>query len=353
MSSGNIVGPKKVRALAVEYWPAADRKGWEAACKPSVRLQRGGAASHLRSVSTRDFAGRYGVYFDFLQRHGRLDPDLPAGGLVTPDNVEAYINERKECVTSVTLYNSIYKLRRACQLVAPGHDVTWLVEIENDLAFVMTPRSKVDRLVLSHILLEAGLALMVEAKGAPDLSMLARARQYRNGLMVALLALIPIRLKNFAALEIGRTFVEVGGKWWIVLPGPETKEKRYDEKPVDDILAQTIGAYLSEYRPALARKATSSALWLSSHNGRPMSYSAVEKAISATTLSTVGVDVSPHLFRMAGGTTAALLCGSNPHLASALLHHADPRIQEEHYNKSTSLNAAIEYQASMRKLFSE
>jgi hypothetical protein len=37
--------------------------------------------------------------------------------------------------------------------------------------------------------------------------------------MVALLAFHPIRLKNFAAFEIGRTFVKVKNKWWIVLPG--------------------------------------------------------------------------------------------------------------------------------------
>ena len=36
--------------------------------------------------------------------------------------------------------------------------------------------------------------------------------------MIALLAVCPIRLKNFAALEIGRTFREVEGSWWIVLP---------------------------------------------------------------------------------------------------------------------------------------
>ena len=33
----------------------------------------------------------------------------------------------------------------------------------------------------------------------------------RNGLMIALLAYCPIRLKNFAALEIGRSFVNVDG----------------------------------------------------------------------------------------------------------------------------------------------
>ena len=41
---------------------------------------------------------------------------------------------------------------------------------------------------------------------------LTRARMFRNGLMMALLAYCPIRLKNFAALEIGRrVFVGLDG----------------------------------------------------------------------------------------------------------------------------------------------
>jgi hypothetical protein len=91
-----------------------------------------------------------------------------------------------------------------------------LAEIEKDLALVMRPRSKFDRTVLAEVLVEAGLTHIEEATTNPRLSELARARQVRNGLMVALLAFCPIRLKNFAALEIGRSFVEIKGTWWIV-----------------------------------------------------------------------------------------------------------------------------------------
>jgi hypothetical protein len=39
-----------------------------------------------------------------------------------------------------------------------------------------------------------------------------RAYQVRNGLMVALLAFCPIRRKNFAALEVGRSFIKIKGQ---------------------------------------------------------------------------------------------------------------------------------------------
>jgi site-specific recombinase XerD len=160
--------------------------------------------------------------------------------------------------------------------------------------------------------------------------------------MVALLALCPIRLKNFAALEIGRTFVEIKGKWWIVLPASETKEGRADERPIDEMLNQAIETYIGTLRAILKARGSSpsASLWLSSNDGTPMSYAGIEMTIKATTLSTVGVDVSPHLFRTSAATTAAARGGANPHLASALLHHTDAMVTNEHYNRASSLSAA-------------
>ena len=62
----------------------------------------------------------------------------------------------------------------------------------------------------------------------------------------------PIRLKNFAALEIGRNFVEIKGSWWIVLSASETKEGRPDERRIDDLLQPALDRYLKKYRPVLA-----------------------------------------------------------------------------------------------------
>lgn len=77
--------------------------------------------------------------------------------------------------------------------------------------------------------------------------------------MLALLAVCPIRLKNFAALEIGSTFVQISGQWWIVLSALQTKVKRADQRPVDDILTSALNRYISTSRPIRARGTSSSA----------------------------------------------------------------------------------------------
>ncbi|HEX4380709.1 MAG TPA: hypothetical protein VH022_11775, partial [Candidatus Acidoferrum sp.] len=101
------------RSLPVNEWPDADRRAWEDACRPRARLKPGGAASYLAEVSRNDFASRYGAFLGFLQRNGRLDRSAPAAAQVTSSNVEAYIAELTARVSSVTIYNCIYKLRRA------------------------------------------------------------------------------------------------------------------------------------------------------------------------------------------------------------------------------------------------
>jgi integrase len=192
-------------------------------------------------------------------------------------------------------------------------------------------------------LVEAGLTLVAEAQEFATTD-LARAQGVRNGLMVALLALCPIRLKNFAALEIGQTFKDIHGRWWITLPGNMTKSCRPDERLVPTWLNRYIDVYLNQSRPVLlGSRPPKNALWISSTTSRPMTAKNIGTLISKITLETLGVDLSPHLFRTAAASTAAMYGGNTPHLASALLNHTDPRVTEEHYNRASSMSAAAAY----------
>jgi site-specific recombinase XerD len=327
-----------VRSLPVELWPAADNAAWDEACRPNVRLKRGGAASHLKPVVQHDLAKRYGLFLDSLVRSGRLNEKAGAGALVTSHNVYAYVAELKNRVSSVTVYGSIQKLRRFVQLITPGRDVGWLIAIERELFSEMRPRPKWDRVVYTDVLEEAGLALMAEAEMSKR-PKLTRARLFRNGLMIAILAHCPVRLKNFAALEIGRSFVNVADTWWIVLTATETKEKRHDERPVPLELEISIARYLDFYRPILARGNTSSkALWMAI-DGKPMSYASMGELITETTRMTVGVNVNPHLFRAAAVTTLATRAGEHLHAGSALLHHRPGPVTQENYNRASCISA--------------
>jgi site-specific recombinase XerD len=306
--------PDSPRSLVVSEWPHADRRAWEDACRPGSRLKPGGPASYLAQVSRDDFARRYGAFLGFLQRNGRLERDTGAAAQVTVANVETYITDLKARVRSVTIFNYIHMLRRAAELLAPTADFSWLAEIEKDLALVMEPRSKFDRVVLTGRLVEAGLTLLAEAQEFATTDR-ACARGVRNGLIIALLGLCPIRLKNFAALEIGHTLKEVDGGWWITLSGNLTKSRRRDERRVPALLNRSIELYLNQSRPLLLGSSPpTSALWISSTTGQRMTAKNLGTLISKITLEAIGVDVSPHLFRTAAASTAAAYGGNTPRL---------------------------------------
>jgi site-specific recombinase XerD len=331
------------RSLPVSEWPQADRSVWEKACRPGLRLEPGGRASHFAEASLKDFAGRYGAYLGSLQRRGVLNLKAAAAAQVTRSNVKAYVAELKARVSSVTSWNCIYKLRRASQLLNPKINFAWLIEVERELALVMAPRSKFDRLVLTNRLVEAGLTLIAEAEKFAK-SKFVRAQGIRNGLMIVILGLTQIRLRNFVALEVENTFKEVDGSWWVSVPGGSTKNKRWIEKRIPIAFNHAIELYLKEARPILMKSSMpDNSLWISSRTGRRFTYKNLGTLISRITRQTLGIDVSPHLFRTAAASTAAVKLPEYPYLSSALLGHADPRIADEHYKRVTSLNAGSIY----------
>ena len=338
----------RYRSLPVDEWSQADRRALDDARRPGIRLNPGGRASHFAEASIKDFIARYGAYLGFLQRKGKLDLEAAAAAQVTRLNVKAYVTELKERVSSVTIWNCVYKLRRASQILNPKIDFAWLIEIEQELALVMAPRSKFDRLVLTNRLVEAGMTLIAEAKKHAK-SDFKRAQGIRNGLMIVILALTHIRLKNFLALEIGKTFKEVNGSWWVCVPSGSTKNKRWIEKRIPNQFNRVIELYLSWARPVLVGSSEQdNSLWISSRTRRRYTYKNLGTLISKITFRTLGVDVSPHLFRTAAASTAVVKIPGLPHLASALLGDTD-RVADKHYKRTTSLAAGGAYADIIQK----
>jgi hypothetical protein len=155
-----------MRALPLSEWPEADRRAWEQACRPGVRLKRGGRASHMKPITRDDLERRYGYFLHHLSSTGELDLSAPAGAQVTPETVASYLERVRPLWSSVTLAQSVYKLRRMAEILTPHAAFGWLAEIEQDLGFVAEPQARFDRTVTTEILVEAGLTLVREAERA-------------------------------------------------------------------------------------------------------------------------------------------------------------------------------------------
>ena len=127
-------------------------------------------------------------------------------------------------VSSVTVLELRLQAPHGCQADVPDQESRLAGRNRKRPGACGEPRSKLDRLVFSDRLAEAGLILIGEARGIDN--EFKRSATIRNGLMLTVLALCPMRLKNFAGLELETTFQKFEGCWWITIPKSETKTKR-------------------------------------------------------------------------------------------------------------------------------
>ncbi|MGC1177933.1 MAG: site-specific integrase, partial [Methyloceanibacter sp.] len=325
---------EKVKACPLSDWLTTDREAWDRAGLTGHRLKPGGAAARMKPSTRASLVRAYGYLLDFCRRNGLLDLDAETGAHVTPEIIDAFVRELHNRVGSVTRASYIGKIRRVATILAPRRDLAWLAEVEADLRYEACPRSKYHRIVSSDRLLTLGLELIRRGETNNHLTALARARLVLDGLMIALLALCPISLRNYAESGIGRQIRRIGETWWIILEAAETKSGRPDELPVPEILTAHIDHWLERWRPLFLNPGD--AFWPSTKGGS-LAYTYVEKIITETTLRELGVAVSPHLFRDCAVYTVAIAAGDQMGVASALLQHNDERTTEKHYNKGASL----------------
>ena len=338
---------EKIRACVLAEWPDADRVAWHKACIARQRLRPGGAAAHLKSSTRTDLLRAYGYLLEFCNRTGAFDNNVAADGHVTPESIAAFLCELRDRVGSVTRAVYISRIRAVARLLAPGRDFSWLADIEVELRYEARPRPKHHRIVSTERLVLLGLDLIRRGETCECLTLLARARLVRDGLMIALRALCPIRLGNFAHLRLGEQIRLIGECWWIVLKAPETKSDRPDDRPVPAILTEVMHRWVHVWRPVF--HPTNDALWPSTKGGT-LAYTYVGHILTETTRRELGVAVNPHLFRDCGVYTVATYAGDRMGIASALLQHVDSRTTEKHYNKGAMFTAAMRYQQIIDEL---
>jgi integrase/recombinase XerD len=227
-------------------------------------------------------------------------------------------------------------------------DWQWIRHIESRIRARHLPvRSKRGRMVSTADLLALRCTLMQEAPTQSTDRL--RAMQFRDGLLIALLAARPLRLKNLTGLALERSLVRRGEEWWIIIPAEETKTHEPIEVPWPQALNSALAIYLATYRPILCRlqnrwtRPIGPALWVSTH-GSPMGERALYDVIVGQTKTAFGRSVNPHLFRDCAATSIAIDDPAHVRVASQLLGHRSASTTERYYNQAQTIDAARRYQ---------
>jgi integrase/recombinase XerD len=156
------------------------------------------------------------------------------------------------------------------------------------------------------------------------------AMQYRNGLIIAFLALVPVRRRTLAALRIGKHLVKSGSLWTVDIPREDVKTKRPLEYAVSAQLSRRISIYVNEFRPQIPGAGAHDYLW-ASNRGRPMGDAIIYATVRRCTRKSFGFPVNLHRFRPAAGTFWSIRDPANVRGVRDLLGHASFATTEKHY----------------------
>jgi integrase len=277
----------------------------------------------------------------FLARHEPTALDQPLALRPTPERVGAYLDQLATTVGSVGRHGYLRHLADALRVMAPGQDWAWLRRVVARLEAQRRPRPKPPRLVDAGRLSALGYALMQAADQRLDQAETDTTAllDYRDGLMIALLAARPLRRRNLAMITIGRQLIRVGDAWHLVFAADETKTGQPIETILPDHLVPYLERYLHTIRPRFPGADRHAGLW-AGLKGRAISGQAIYDAITQRTRAAFGQAVNPHLFRDCAATTIAIAAPDRIGVARDLLGHASLVTTEQYYNQARSIDAS-------------
>ena len=167
--------------------------------------------------------------------------------------------------------------------------------------------------------------------------------------MLMMLTVLPLRLRNFAALSLARHMTRRDSVWWIDIDGTETKTGRSHAASLPPEIGTFLDHYLSDIRPHLEKGASSDVMWLS-RSGTPLAQHTIYITITELTRRALGMPLNPHFFRHIFATSVSIADPEAIEGARAALGHATRSTTQSHYNRASALTAVRKHAEIMRHL---
>jgi integrase len=344
-------GPQPILHLPFANWPETDKIMWQSELDGDDPFSDGIAARLAKTTLHKYWMG-WRRFLGFLTITEPEALELAPPERLTNERVRRFAKHLAETNTPHSVAIQMDSLYGAARTMMPDRDWTWLRDIKTRLYSVAPRRSSTRPVITSVQLADLGEELMEESKiDGHETFSLDDVVRYRDGLMIALLAHVPLRHKNFSALQIGRDVIKEDGKWSIVIPPEETKTRTYIDFQIPEDLQHQFLMYLTHVRPRMLRLPGCKALWVSAKGGA-LSYSAVGPVLTRNTTKRLGIRIAPHDARDAAATTWAIAAPEQIGVARDLLVHSDLRTTIKHYNRAKGVEASRAHAqviAAMRK----
>jgi integrase len=255
---------------------------------------------------------------------------------LTEDRLTRYVDHLAQTVGSVGRYVYLEQLQRALRVMFPGRAPEVLKHVAAQLRRECRPQPK--RWVMTPRLTALGKKLIEEAvkDGEP------RKILYRDGLILMLWPLRPVRRRAFAQIRIGKELRQVGEEWRLIFDESEMKSGRPFEIAIPRDVVPILERFLREVRPMFLGAEDHDALWVSS-KGCPLWLESISSLIAKRTEAAFGCRIPPHRFRHCAASTIAVIDPSQIEIAAGLLDHASLRTTSDHYILARAIGASRLY----------
>jgi hypothetical protein len=243
-----------LKHLPEVQWPTADRRAFEGAFRPGDLFdETRGPGAHLAEGSRNCIRIGYRRWLGFLRANHPDELLRPPADRISLERVREFIAQLSSDMRPTSVAVMIQSLCYAARLIASDRDWRWLSAIKARLVANARPRDRFHRLVPPCQTLDFGIELMDLALSLPIASDKTRELQYRDGLMLALLSLWPIRRRSLAALTVSR-HVEIEDAGINILLHPaDTKSKRFESFRVPESLVPYVELVSQRRTSASAR----------------------------------------------------------------------------------------------------
>lgn len=328
-------------------WPVEDQQLWAKACLPqSVLEDDGGAFAKLRDATLIKYAKGWGRWIAFLGAHAPDVLNCSPAERCTKGQVQAYIDELRSLGNAEgTIVNRLGELLAVTAALDPSFDPRLLNRYIAALRSKARPVRSKAHVRPANELVDLGLRLM---GGATDPGDVDHALAFRDGLIIAFLALHPVRRRNLVNFELGKNLLPQGQGFMVSFAGAETKNGAPLELPLADILVDPMNQYLGVWRPVLIAcrgrwtKPVGNHVWVSG-DGSPLGEEGISGRIELHTRAAFGKAINPHAFRDASATTLVIADPARARAAAPLLGHRSLATTEKHYIQATGLQAQRSY----------
>lgn len=326
--------PRKSKLqLSFANWPAEDQTLWQEAFKAADIFDEGSRGAHLAVATRKALQVSYAEFLRFIATgHDYLlarQPDARINRQIVSEFVAWLRRSRGDSAIAISLRH----LRLAFRLISPNADWSWLLTIAKRIGAQAPRKAKKHHLVTSDRLCILGNKLINDAVTGAEAAgrvLKSHALDYRDGLIISVVALVLLRRRTLTALRIGEHLVKVGDRWELEIPAEDMKGKEGIDYPLSTQLSQQIEVYLNRFRRRIPDAEKHCGLW-ASNKGCPMSSDAIYAAVFRRTKDAFGFGVNLHRFRHGGASFWSIHDPINVRGAKDLLGHASFDPTEKHY----------------------